>query len=59
MGGPAVRFHVGLEDPADLIADLAQALTALPGEGSQALQSLGEMSHPPQTPRHDENEAQE
>ncbi len=24
--GPAVRLHIGLEDPADLIADLAQAL---------------------------------
>jgi cystathionine beta-lyase len=29
LGGPAVRFHIGLEDPADLIADLAQALTVL------------------------------
>ncbi len=29
LGGPAVRFHVGLEDPADLIADLARALKAL------------------------------
>ena len=29
LGGPAVRFHVGLEDPADLIADLAQALARL------------------------------
>jgi cystathionine beta-lyase len=29
LGGPAVRFHIGLEDPADLIADLAQALTLL------------------------------
>ena len=26
LGGPLVRLHVGLEDPADLIADLAQAL---------------------------------
>jgi cystathionine beta-lyase len=24
--GPAVRLHIGLEDPADLIADLAQGL---------------------------------
>jgi cystathionine beta-lyase len=24
--GPTLRFHIGLEDPADLIADLAQAL---------------------------------
>ncbi len=27
--GPAVRFHVGLEDPADLLADLTQAWPAL------------------------------
>ncbi len=26
MGGPAVRFHIGLEDVGDLIADLEQAL---------------------------------
>jgi cystathionine beta-lyase len=31
LGGPAVRFHVGLEDPADLIADLGQALGVLTG----------------------------
>ena len=31
LGGPAVRFHIGLEDPADLIADLTQALPALHG----------------------------
>ncbi len=29
LGGPAVRFHIGLEDTADLIADLAQALPTL------------------------------
>jgi cystathionine beta-lyase len=29
-GGPMVRLHVGLEDPDDLIADLAQALEAYP-----------------------------
>jgi cystathionine beta-lyase len=29
FAGPMVRFHVGLEDPADLIADLAQGLAAL------------------------------
>ena len=28
-GGPAVRFYIGLEDPADLIADLAQGFEAL------------------------------
>lgn len=28
LGGPLVRLHVGLEDPADLIADLSQALAA-------------------------------
>ena len=27
--GPACRFHIGLEDPADLIADLEQAFAAL------------------------------
>ncbi|GAC1341234.1 MAG: cystathionine beta-lyase [Acetobacteraceae bacterium] len=29
FGGPAVRLHIGLEDPADLIADLEQGLQAL------------------------------
>jgi cystathionine beta-lyase len=29
LGGPLVRFHVGLEDPNDLIADLARGLRAL------------------------------
>jgi cystathionine beta-lyase len=29
LGGPAVRFHIGLENTADLIADLDQALTTL------------------------------
>jgi cystathionine beta-lyase len=28
-GGPAVRFYIGLEDPADLMADLAQGFEAL------------------------------
>jgi len=28
-GGPLVRFHIGLEDPDDLIADLEQGLAAL------------------------------
>jgi cystathionine beta-lyase len=28
-GGPAVRLHIGLEDPADLIADLEQGLAKL------------------------------
>jgi cystathionine beta-lyase len=27
--GPVVRLHVGLEDPADLTADLGQGFTAL------------------------------
>lgn len=27
--GPAVRLHIGLEDPADLIADLRQGLDLL------------------------------
>jgi cystathionine beta-lyase len=29
-GGPLVRLHVGLEDPDDLIADLANALALYP-----------------------------
>ncbi len=29
FGGPMVRFHIGLEDPADLIADLEQGFAAL------------------------------
>jgi cystathionine beta-lyase len=34
QGGPLIRLHVGLEDPADLIADLARGLAAveLPSE---------------------------
>lgn len=28
-GGPAVRLHIGLEDPADLIADLEHGLSQL------------------------------
>jgi cystathionine beta-lyase len=28
-GGPTIRLHIGLEDPADLIADLQQALQHL------------------------------
>ncbi len=31
LPGPLVRIHVGLEDPADLIADLDQALKAMRG----------------------------
>ena len=30
LEGPTVRFHVGLEEPADLIADLEAALDSLP-----------------------------
>jgi cystathionine beta-lyase len=30
FGGPVLRLHVGLEDPADLIADLERALTSYP-----------------------------
>jgi cystathionine beta-lyase len=29
LAGPAVRFHIGLEDTADLIADLEQGLARL------------------------------
>lgn len=31
FGGPICRIHIGLEEPADLIADLEQALARLPG----------------------------
>lgn len=30
-GGALIRLHVGLEDPADLIADLGRGLAAMPG----------------------------
>jgi len=30
LGGPTVRFHIGLEDTADLIADIAAGLDTLP-----------------------------
>lgn len=30
FGGPLLRLHIGLEDPDDLIADLAQALASYP-----------------------------
>jgi cysteine-S-conjugate beta-lyase len=29
LEGPLLRLHIGLEDPADLIADLGQAFAAL------------------------------
>jgi len=35
FGGPMVRLHIGLEDPADLMADLEQGLAALRRHGSQ------------------------
>ena len=31
FGGPMARFHIGLEEPADLIADLEQGLGAAGG----------------------------
>jgi len=31
FGGPMARFHIGLEEPADLIADLEQGLRHLEG----------------------------
>jgi cystathionine beta-lyase len=34
FGGPMVRLHIGLEDPADLIADLAHGFAVLTGETS-------------------------
>ncbi len=30
-GGPCIRFHIGLEDPGDLIADLERGFGALRG----------------------------
>jgi cystathionine beta-lyase len=32
-GGPALRFHIGLEDPADLIADLERGFAAMAKAG--------------------------
>jgi cystathionine beta-lyase len=34
LGGPTVRFHIGLEAPADLIADLARVLPVLHGHAA-------------------------
>ena len=31
FGGAMVRFHIGLEDPADLVADLEAAMPLLYG----------------------------
>ena len=31
LAGPAARFHIGLEDPADLIADLERGMALLDG----------------------------
>ena len=30
-GGPTLRFHIGLEDPGDLIADLESGFKAMAG----------------------------
>ena len=35
-GGPALRFHIGLEDPDDLVADLEQAFAKLRAASSSA-----------------------
>jgi len=32
-GGPALRFHIGLEDPSDLIADLERGFAAMAQAG--------------------------
>ena len=32
-GGPSIRFHIGLEDPDDLIADLERGFAALAKAG--------------------------
>ena len=37
FAGPVCRFHIGLEEPADLIADLEQAFSAL--RGTQPIQT--------------------
>jgi cysteine-S-conjugate beta-lyase len=38
FAGPLVRFHIGLEDPDDLIADLAQAFRAVGWSGERGAQ---------------------
>jgi cysteine-S-conjugate beta-lyase len=38
-GGPTVRFHIGLEDASDLIADLERGFAALTAAGSVAAQT--------------------
>ena len=35
FGGPVVRLHIGLEDPADLIADLEQGLSVMRRSGER------------------------
>ena len=32
-GGPTLRFHIGLEDPGDLIADLERGFAAMEAAG--------------------------
>lgn len=39
FGGPVVRLHIGLEDPADLMADLEQGLAALRRHGQAPAQT--------------------
>jgi cystathionine beta-lyase len=39
FGGPGIRLHIGLEEPADLIADLEQGLATLRRHGEGAAQS--------------------
>jgi cystathionine beta-lyase len=36
LEGPLIRVHIGLEDPADLIGDLDQALTGWRSRSSPA-----------------------
>jgi cystathionine beta-lyase len=38
-GGPALRLHIGLEDPEDVIADLERGFTALAKAGERTIQA--------------------
>jgi cysteine-S-conjugate beta-lyase len=42
FGGPAIRLHVGLEDTADLIADLERGLAVLRSGGSEGESDVGD-----------------
>src|SRR5262245_37544596 len=47
-GGPTIRFHIGLEDPEDLLADLERGFGAMaPASGRRARQSDDPTRHRP------------